>query len=402
MGPRRGQEGILRRLVARPLEDELGIRMGQQPRQNAQDQIRPLLLHQASDVAEDQGLLVARQAKLPLQRQLVFRFEAEGHAVVGLGDLAILRRVPCLVVDAIEDAGEAPAQAGQEALQPTAVFLGHDFPGIGGAHRVDPVGEDDATLDEGQLLVEFQAVQSPEDLGQTQPVEGGSIKQSLIGQVVDGKDGGRAIRLAMQQGGYQPRLPVVAVDDLRPPVQQGTPQADAGDRLAEEHEAVGIVAPVAPTGVRVGIALPREMVGGIHQVGGQLAIRQPSTEDTHRLPGAGQAEVTQGPEFPQLPHGPGIGGDDEPCVMAKLPQGGGQGTGHVREAAGLDKRVGLAARKKDAAAVLGGWRGDDERLHDGRNCRSLVDGSAGAPPCWDPTGFVTKAVLSSQRQSARG
>jgi hypothetical protein len=61
-----GQQGILRRLLPGPLENELGIGVRQQARQYAQNQIRPLLLHQPPDMAEDQRLLVARQAELPL------------------------------------------------------------------------------------------------------------------------------------------------------------------------------------------------------------------------------------------------------------------------------------------------------------------------------------------------
>ena len=235
-----------------------------------------------------------------------------------MGDLGVLGRIPGPIVDAVEDTGEASPQSRQEPIQATAGFPRSDLARVGRADGIDPVGKDDPALDEGQLLVKFQAVEGPEDLRQPQPLEGGAVEQPLIGQIVDGEDGGGAIRLTVEQGGHQARLPVIAVNELRAPVQHLTAHADAGYDLAKEHEAIGVVTPVLAAGVGVGVALPGEVIRGIHQVGRQFTVRKAPAKDAHRPPGAGEAQVAQGPEFTQLLHGPGIGGDDETRVIAQF------------------------------------------------------------------------------------
>ena len=152
------------------------------------------------------------------------------------------------------------------------------------------------------------------------------------------------------------------MDQLRAPVQHRAAQADAGDGLAEEHEAVGVVAPVAAAGVGVGIALAGEVFRGLHQVGGHLAVRQAPAQDARRAPHEGQAHVTQGAQFAQLAQGLRVGGDDQAGVVTDLAQGGGQGPSHVGEAAGLDQGMGLAAREEDTAAIGGELGVDGEAL----------------------------------------
>lgn len=210
--------------------------------------------------------------------------------------------------------------------------------------------------------MKFQAMQRPINLRQTQALEGGTVKKPLISQIMDGEDGGGALRLTVEQGGHQPGLPIIAVNEFRSPVKHLRAHADSGDGLAKQHEAIGVVAPITSAGVGVGVAFAGKVIRGIHQIGREFTVWQASDDNPCGSTRTGQAQVTQSPEFSQLPQGPGIGGDDQAGVIAQVAQGGGQGSGDIGQTAGLDQGVRLAAGKEEAALVFRRLRGYGEVL----------------------------------------
>ena len=70
----------------------------------------------------------------------------------------------------------------------------------------------------------------PQRRRQTDAVEGGAVEEPLVGQVVDGEDGGGTLRQVPQQGRRQAGLPIVAVQHLGAPAHRRQTLGDLGDR----------------------------------------------------------------------------------------------------------------------------------------------------------------------------
>ncbi len=268
--------------------------------------------------------------------------------------MGIVAGAPVAVVDAIEDAAEPIGARGQQTLQAAAVLGGLDFPCIGGADGADPVGVHQAALDEGQLVVEFQAVQGPPVRRQFQLHQGLGREQPLVGQVVDGEEGGRAPCLAAQQGRHQSRLPVVAVHQFRRPAEADPVQGQGTDGACEQGKAPGIVGPVAPFRCAVGATIAVKELGAVHQVEGHGAAGQAALQDAD-LPGCTlQPQAGQDLDLAGALRHAAVGGQYHADIMAQVADGPWQAAGDIGEAAGLDQRVDLTAGEEN---LHGGFPG---------------------------------------------
>ena len=143
-------------------------RLPDQRGQRIEDEIDALLLHHATDVAEQHHIGILRQAELTLQGQLVLHLAVEVLGIVGGRDQRIGRRIPCFRVDAVDDADQIIGAVEQQARQAVAEFIVLDLLGIAGADGGDAIGIDQPALDERQHVVELHAVMRPGRGGQRQ------------------------------------------------------------------------------------------------------------------------------------------------------------------------------------------------------------------------------------------
>ena len=81
-------------------------------------------------------------------------------------------------------------------------------------------------------------------------LEGIPVEQPLVGQVMDGENGCGLVCMTVQQWWNQPCLPVIAMHDVRLPVEPGVIQCDGLDGAAEGGKALGIIGPKALTNIR--------------------------------------------------------------------------------------------------------------------------------------------------------
>ena len=110
--------------------------------------------------------------------------------------------VPFVVVDAVEDAVNVEGAMMEEAVEVGAAVGGHDFAGVGGADGVDHGGVVDAAGHEVDLAV----VLFGEGVGlEAEIVEDFPGGEALMGEVVDGEDGGHGPEVGViVSGGCEP------------------------------------------------------------------------------------------------------------------------------------------------------------------------------------------------------
>ena len=139
----------------------------------------------------------------------------------------------------------------QHPLQAAAELRRLDLLAVGGAHRGDCVGADDAAFEQVDLAVVLQAldgVKRPVQAQQGVLVLG---KKPLVGQIVDGEHRlgpGQDVLAAptvVEVDRHQGALPVVAVDHVGVKVQG---PAKGQDRSGEKGEALQVVEIISPGG----------------------------------------------------------------------------------------------------------------------------------------------------------
>src|SRR5690606_20753873 len=97
-----------------------------------------------------------------------------------------------------------------------------DLRGMRGTHGGQAVRVREAALDEGEHAVKLEGLGAPQRRRQSQLVEGGAGEKALVCERVDREQRARARGMARQERRRQPRVPVVAVEDLRAPVEART------------------------------------------------------------------------------------------------------------------------------------------------------------------------------------
>ena len=130
-------------------------------------------------------------------------------------------------------------------------------------------------------------------------------KHALVGQVVDGHHASRLVaRHEMQVRRPQPRLPVVAVQDLRPPADRRVRARQDRGEVGQQAEAQLVVGPVLAGGVLVGSARDARTVAGNRR---SIAARRPAAcrpGAGFRAPRPARAGKPAGPSISRLPSRP--------------------------------------------------------------------------------------------------
>ena len=222
-----GEELLVLRLAAA----ECGARQlarTQHLGQRLEHQLDALLRGEAADDAGERHLGSGREAHACKELALERRLACEVLRIVVHGQVAVAARIPFVVVDAVQDPGERGAARAQAVLETHPVLIGADLARVGGAHggdgiRVeDPVAQGvDASRAQVVLVQEVRVARRQTEIGDV-----GGLKDSLIADVVNGEHGaGRSERrlaaiLGAQEQRRKRRVPVVAVQDLRRPLQK--------------------------------------------------------------------------------------------------------------------------------------------------------------------------------------
>src|SRR5262249_41252709 len=181
-------------------------------------------------------------------------------------DQFVMFRTPLAVVHAVENAADGAGAVAQYAVQPEAEFRGLDLLAVLAADGGDVVGKDQGALQEIHFAPEFHLVDGQQVPGQHQQGQRIRRKDSLVAQVVDGKNrkGVTEDRVGgvtgAQQHGNKRRLPVVTVEDVRHAGNLGRLHY----RSRIQREALGIVRVIAGGGAVQGLAV--EELGAIDKI----------------------------------------------------------------------------------------------------------------------------------------
>ena len=98
-----------------------------------------------------------RQAEFLLQRQFAGGLPRQARRGIRARQKRVMRRIPFIVIHAVENAQELFLPPAQKPVQAAAEFLRGDFARIARADRRDDVGENDAGLQAIQMAVKFRA-----------------------------------------------------------------------------------------------------------------------------------------------------------------------------------------------------------------------------------------------------
>ena len=307
------------------------------------DQVHALVGYQTGDHGHD-GAAVLLQAKDLLQFLFTGRFallhrvgvEVGGHVGVGFGVVA-------LHVDAVEDAAQLVLFLPQQIVQTMAEPGVQDLAGIAGAHGGDAVGHLDGALHKvgAAIVLHNMGIPAADAAGILQNIQ---AVFALILDVVDGEHAlgiaqlGDAVLVLQQVDGYQSGLPVVAVDDVGPPVQLSRRLDDGPGEVGE---------PLAV--VEVAVHLPAlEVVLVVYKPVGDPVPLQLEDAAVHLPPGQRDVEILQeGHLAAPLPADALVQGENDLDLMAGLGQSFGQGAGHIGQAAGFDEGHRFRGGKQD-------------------------------------------------------
>ena len=185
-----------------------------------------------------------------LQFHLVLALAVGRTPGVGHSDVLIRLRIVHIVVDAVDNACQFMAAAAQQTVHLFAVMRCLNLFGIGAAHCCQPVGIRQAALQIVHGAEELQLVVGEILRSQAQQLaQYGGREDTLVLQVMDGKDGahGRIQVTVMggQQHGYRRRMPVMAVQHIGYEADIGQHLED-GAAVKGESLAVVIVTVQAP------------------------------------------------------------------------------------------------------------------------------------------------------------
>ena len=249
-------------------------------------------------------------------------------------------------VNAVEHAEQVSLAGAEQAVQTLAVVGGLNLLGVAGADGGDHVAVHQTGLEEVGAAEALQLVAGPQAVAQAQHVlHLADAEHALVLQVVDGEDGlhpgeeGQVRVLDLQQRGYHAALPVVGMDDVRLPVQQGQGVEDAA---AEEAETLVLVAAQA---VDVGTA---EVILVVHEVPGDAVLLEHLNTAVLLAPAQLYLKVQHmGHLAGVLLRNRAVQGQNDAHVVALLGQHRRKRTNHVRQAARLDKRHAFAGSKQN-------------------------------------------------------
>ena len=269
--------------------------------------------------------------------------------IVG-SDASVSSRIVELHIDAVEHAGQLIAALGQNALHPVSKVGILQLLRIGGGHGVHRVSGEDGALQQIQIAVQQQgAVIHPAPVQAEQVAQAIGVIASLILDVVDSQHRpDRAIpvlpdAVILQINGNQGRLPVIAVDHIRPELQMVQHLHHGPGEEAEALSVIYITVELGP----VKILLVIQEIPG-HAVlfhGKQAAVGVPP----------GQIHIIVAQECQLVSKffsDPPVQRQDHSGLGSLLRQSGRQGTGYVCQSAGFTEGNGLAGRIQNLHILL--------------------------------------------------
>ncbi|BBZ93372.1 hypothetical protein BRDID11004_57300 [Bradyrhizobium diazoefficiens] len=117
-------------------------------------------------------------------------------------------------------------------------------------------GVDEASLEEGDLVVEFEAVDVEGAFRCADPPQRVLREEALIGEVVNGQDRRQLGAAPGEIGGHERGLPVVGMDQVCCPILVQLAHGQLSGCRGKACEADVVVRPVASGLVAIGIAGP--------------------------------------------------------------------------------------------------------------------------------------------------
>ena len=339
-------ECLLGRDIARPEDGELHPE-GHRLVGAAQQQVEPFLRHEPADDADHRDLRRRVECEVLAQRGAVVVLAGQRLGAIPPRDQRIVRGVPEGRVDAVQDADEIARAPRQEPLEPEAERLVLDLAGVAGAHRRDPVGHLQAALQERHVAVVLDTVHPVDVPRESEARQHLRRTESLVREVVDRQDRpGTHAAEHVEVGRREARLPVVAVEDVRPPLERRRFVGQHRGRARQQREADVVVRPVAAGRLEIRSAgtieqrvaredVQRDAVG--HRRGEQRRPRERrEVEFGDDLGPAGRVRE----------HGR-VAGHEQPDIDAFAAERGGQGTAHVTEPPGLHEGGGFGGGEQD-------------------------------------------------------
>src|SRR4051794_12313485 len=315
-----------------------------------QHEVDALLVHQSGDDAEHRA---ARYRKPELLAHIVC-IGLLADPVAGaelLGKLGAGTRVPAFV-DAVENAGELGRVGAdsKQAFETAAEFIRGDLPRIGAADCREMRGVDQPGLEEGELVVELDAVDVEGALRYADPPQRVLREEALIGEVVNGQDRRQLGAAPGEVGRHERSLPVIGMDQVCCPilVQRAHRELSGGRGKARKTDVV--VGPVASGLVAIGVARP------------VVELRAQQDIDRQAVPGRGAAEragrhlrerrtAANDLNMRELFDDIAIAGQHDPDVGERT-EGSGECSGNGSESADADKVVHLCRNEQDPQELL--------------------------------------------------
>ena len=164
---------------------------------------------------------------------------------------------------------------------------------------------------------------------------------------MDGEDRSRTQFFRCQQCRHETALPVVAVHDVRAPLEAGAPLRHGHGGAREQRKARGVVVPRVAVDIHIRVA--GAVVGRrkIDEPQLHARARQRAFAQHDRRGDAGNIEARHGLEPAGACHGVVIGRQQQPHVHAERRQRRRQAAADIAQPAGLDERVRLAGNEED-------------------------------------------------------
>ena len=306
-------------------------------------QVHPLVAHQAGD-HNHHGHIPDGQTQPLLEELLVFRLLLQGGGVEVGVDQGVASGIEHIRVDAVDHAAELVGVLAQYVVEAVGIVRVLDLERVGAGHGAHPVGGMDGCLHQVGAGVEVHG--GLPVLGQAQNLVHELVGEpALILHVVDGEQGadglvfGHIHIVGPEKHGDHGGLPVVGMDHIGIPIQilEGLQNG-----LGVEGEALTVV-------VVAVAAVPVEVVLVVDEVILELLAlaHRPEQPSVHVAPGQGHGEVGDilNLKLRVVLDGLVIGQKDVDFGIRSLGQGLGQGGGHIAQAAGFNKRRGLAGGK---------------------------------------------------------
>ena len=210
---------------------------------------------------------------------------------------------------------------------------------------------------------------------QAEALKGAEIDLTVVGKIVDRKQGAWRPFGQTEKRGHECRLPVIGMYDI------GTPAGLQGigrqlcRGLAEAHETLRIVRPVMPLVVGVGESFTIEKARGIDQQ--QLEVDRSMCGAQHaHLVAIGERQPAEHAQLFDVAQHPTIGRQYDADVHTQFNQGIRQAEGNVTKTAGLDQRKEFARGKEYAHGYFSSSRntapsgGMSTSAEHGRSCQA--------------------------------